>query len=121
MATTCTKHTFEVATDTCSECRAPACPDCLVYPQGPSSPPLCIPCALALSGVRRSSTHRQRRAVARARTDAAAPRRAAATAAWKDPEDEVLPRSSTAGRVTLGLVGLAGLGAAAFPILQAIR
>ena len=120
MAVTCTKHTFEVATDTCTECRAPACPDCLVYPQGPSSPALCIPCALALSGVRRSSTRRQRRAVAKARSEVAAARRAAAVAQWKGPTD-VLPRSSTAGRVTLGLVALAGLGAAAVPILQAVR
>ena len=120
MAVTCTKHTFEVATDRCAECRAPACPDCLVYPQGPSSPPLCIPCALALSGVRRSSTRRQRKAAAKARDEAVAARRAAAAAQWK-PEAEELPRSSVAGRVTVGVVALAGLGAAAIPILNAVR
>jgi hypothetical protein len=120
MAVTCTKHTFEVATDTCAECRAPACPDCLVYPHGPSSPALCIPCALALSGVRRSSTRKQRRSAAKARSDLAEARRAAARAQWKAPS-ETPARSSMAGRVTLGLVALAGLAAAAVPVLQAIR
>ena len=120
MAVTCTKHTFEVATDTCTECKAPACPDCLVYPHGPSSPPLCIPCALTLSGVRRSTTRRQRKATAKVRTELAEARRAAAMAQWKAPSDEPA-RSSVAGRVTLGVVALAGLAAAAVPILQAIR
>lgn len=50
----CYKHGLELAVDECRECRQGHCEACLVYVQGPKSRPLCLSCALALSGVRRS-------------------------------------------------------------------
>ena len=49
----CAKHPFESATARCSACEAEFCPECLIYPFGEKKPPLCVPCALVVGGVRR--------------------------------------------------------------------
>jgi len=55
----CDLHPFEHAHDECRVCRKPFCRECLVYSFGPKQPPLCVPCALGMAGVRRSG-RRQR-------------------------------------------------------------
>ena len=54
MAETCSKHTFEVATGVCRQCRNSYCDECLVYSFGPKKPPYCVTCALNAAGVRRA-------------------------------------------------------------------
>lgn len=54
MAETCFKHTFEVATGVCRQCRNSYCDECLVYSFGPKKPPYCVTCALNAAGVRRT-------------------------------------------------------------------
>jgi hypothetical protein len=60
-STPCDKHLFEEATGMCRACRRPFCPECLVYAQGPSKPPFCIPCALTAAGVRSTAASQARR------------------------------------------------------------
>jgi len=57
----CDKHLFEEASGMCRVCRRPFCADCLVYAQGPTRAPLCIPCALTAAGVRSTASARARR------------------------------------------------------------
>lgn len=54
MAETCSKHTFEVATGVCRQCKNHYCDECLVYSFGPKKPPYCVTCALNAAGVRRA-------------------------------------------------------------------
>jgi len=51
----CDKHPFDPAMDTCRTCKSAFCPECLVYPFGPSKPPFCLNCALSAAGIRRFS------------------------------------------------------------------
>ena len=47
----------------CRTCHRPHCGECLVFPRGPKGSALCIPCALAVAGVRErrhTSLHRSR-------------------------------------------------------------
>ena len=55
----CTNNPFERAIDVCDECGLPFSNEFLVYILGTRRPPLCKPCAIAMSGVR-SSARRQR-------------------------------------------------------------
>jgi hypothetical protein len=55
----CTNNPFERAIDVCDECGLPFSNEFLVFPLGTRRPPLCKPCAIALSGVR-TSARRQR-------------------------------------------------------------
>jgi len=41
-----------VSNDSCGQCKASFCADCLVFPFGQRKPPMCISCALSFSGVR---------------------------------------------------------------------
>jgi hypothetical protein len=50
----CTNHSFEVADRLCGECGRPYCHLCLVSPFR-NRPPLCLPCAVAASGVRKGA------------------------------------------------------------------
>lgn len=50
----CHRHGIERAVDECRECARGYCEQCLVYVAGPKSRPLCLQCALAISGIRRS-------------------------------------------------------------------
>lgn len=56
----CHKHVLELAVDECRECRHGYCDDCLVYVQAPKSRPMCLQCALAISGIRRSGRPERR-------------------------------------------------------------
>ena len=49
----CAKHQFDLATAVCGSCKLTFCEACLVFAFGPHKPPLCIPCALTVGGVRR--------------------------------------------------------------------
>jgi len=49
----CEQHSFDHAAGTCGRCSANFCAACLVFPFGPKKAPYCIPCALAVAGVRR--------------------------------------------------------------------
>src|SRR4051794_30778785 len=60
MKTHCVKHNFESATAACRLCGELFCSDCLVYTNGPSRPPHCVPCALVAAGVRRHSAGERR-------------------------------------------------------------
>jgi hypothetical protein len=60
-STQCDKHLFEDAAGMCRVCRRPYCADCLVYVQGPSKAPFCIPCALSAAGVRSTANQQARR------------------------------------------------------------
>jgi hypothetical protein len=51
----CDRHPFDQAAGQCRACRTEFCATCLVYPFGHRKPPLCVACALAAGGVRRSS------------------------------------------------------------------
>ena len=48
----CAKHLDEETAGTCRDCAEHFCVRCLVYPQGPSRPALCVGCALAIAGAR---------------------------------------------------------------------
>lgn len=48
----CPKHTMLQTAGECGECLHEYCEECLMYPFGHSRPPLCIRCALTVSGVR---------------------------------------------------------------------
>lgn len=54
MADTCSKHSFEISTGVCRQCRNSYCDECLIYSFGPKKPPYCMTCALNAAGVRRS-------------------------------------------------------------------
>ena len=66
----CHRHTWDIAEATCRECKMGFCESCLVYVGG-SDAPLCVPCALAIAGVRSSRqakpSRRHRRALSRER------------------------------------------------------
>lgn len=53
----CARHPFALATDVCGECGVGFCADCLVYPFGDRRPAMCLTCALAVGGVRRTHSH----------------------------------------------------------------
>jgi hypothetical protein len=55
----CTNNPFERAIDVCDECGLPFSNEFLVFILGTRRPPLCKPCAIAMSGVR-ASARRQR-------------------------------------------------------------
>jgi hypothetical protein len=48
----CSKHLDEETVGTCRDCAEQFCSRCLVFPQGPSRPALCVGCALAIAGAR---------------------------------------------------------------------
>ena len=48
----CHRHTWEIADGTCRECGFGFCAGCLVHTGGGDQ--RCVPCALAVAGVRRS-------------------------------------------------------------------
>jgi hypothetical protein len=52
MARVCVRHPFEHSDNLCGHCGLEFCRDCLVFPNGPRKHALCVPCALAASGVR---------------------------------------------------------------------
>jgi hypothetical protein len=54
----CVKHPMTMAHHICGECGHQFCPECVVFPFGPSKAPRCIACALELGGVRRQPTGR---------------------------------------------------------------
>lgn len=60
MMDNCTKHIFEIAVGSCRVCNTLYCEECLVWTHGPKRPPLCIGCALAKGGVRRSAARQPR-------------------------------------------------------------
>ncbi|MCU1460300.1 MAG: hypothetical protein JWO37_375 [Acidimicrobiales bacterium] len=60
MQENCAKHIFEMAAGQCRMCHTGFCEECLVWSHGPKRPPLCIGCALAAGGVRRSAARQPR-------------------------------------------------------------
>ena len=69
MTTSCHRHTWEIAEATCQECRMGYCGSCLVYADDTGTA-RCVPCALAVAGIRRSrrpKLGRKQRRVLRAR------------------------------------------------------
>ena len=56
----CTKHGMLPADARCGQCDHEYCTECLVFPFGPRRPPLCIRCALAVSGIRSERIARRR-------------------------------------------------------------
>lgn len=54
----CEDHLFDRATDLCGRCGGEFCGDCVVYPFGTDRLPLCRPCAVQQSGVRRTAAVR---------------------------------------------------------------
>jgi hypothetical protein len=79
----CAKHIGLRSVGDCGHCGLAFCEDCLVFPFGNKKPPMCVGCALALSGVthkgqrprvvRPKLSWRQRRRVARHSTPATPP------------------------------------------------
>ena len=67
-STHCHRHTWDIAEATCRACKLGYCENCLVR-TGRSEEPICVPCALAIAGVRKSGQPRmgrkQRRALER--------------------------------------------------------
>jgi hypothetical protein len=61
MSDCCTRHPANLADGRCRECQDHFCSECLVFPFGEERPPMCIGCALAFSGVRRSASGGGRR------------------------------------------------------------
>ena len=51
MTESCNRHTWEIAEAVCEECQMGYCEACLVQGHGRTH---CVPCALAIAGVRRS-------------------------------------------------------------------
>ena len=49
----CANNPLDTATARCNECGADFCSDCVIYPFGEKKPPLCVPCALVVGGIRR--------------------------------------------------------------------
>jgi hypothetical protein len=58
MARVCVRHPFEHSYDLCGHCGLEFCRDCLVRPARTAAHALCVPCALAASGVRSSAGNR---------------------------------------------------------------
>jgi hypothetical protein len=54
----CVKHPMALAEYLCGQCGHEFCPECVVFPYGVDKPPVCITCALELSGVRKRATGR---------------------------------------------------------------
>jgi hypothetical protein len=52
MTRVCVRHPFEHSDNLCGHCGLEFCRDCLVHPAGSRKHALCVPCALAASGVR---------------------------------------------------------------------
>ncbi len=48
----CDNHPFEQARGACRMCRLAFCGTCVVFPFGEDQDPLCVRCALRMSGVR---------------------------------------------------------------------
>jgi hypothetical protein len=75
----CDTDPLDFATDVCDDCGGEQCGAHLVHPHGPSRPPLCRSCAIAISGVRtgaapgrkrtRSQIKRRRAELRQQRTD----------------------------------------------------
>ena len=53
MSDNCHRHTWEIAAATCDECMLGYCDACIVHGDGRGRTH-CVPCALAIAGVRRS-------------------------------------------------------------------
>lgn len=70
MIPNCQRHRWDRSEDECRQCGDAFCENCLVYMNGANARPLCINCALKMSGVRGSKkvrpSRRERRARARA-------------------------------------------------------
>lgn len=96
MSHSCVKHPMAVAEHVCGRCGHDFCPECVVFPHGPSRPATCIACALELGGIRRRDAGRpprlSRREIKRklraqrGQGDPAAP--VPATAPDPEPDDE---------------------------------
>ncbi len=54
----CCRNPFELADDYCNRCGLPFSNEFLVFPFGADKPPLCVPCALAMAGVRANAGNR---------------------------------------------------------------
>ena len=104
----CTKHWFDSAVAPCRECGEPCCGRCLVYPQGPKRPGLCLDCALAIAGARSKA---KQRAIAKRREHERAMR-------MRSRVEEDREANAMAGRVRLLMLmnGLA-LGALTLSVL----
>jgi len=63
MSNSCANHDMERATATCLDCGRELCDRCLVPPDTPGLPVVCVPCALARvgTGYRRRPRERRRR------------------------------------------------------------
>lgn len=90
----CSKHMDEEAAGACRDCAESFCHRCLVYPQGPSRPALCVGCALAIAGAR-SKARQKSMTAERART------RALHRPAGLDKHPVVAGAEAMAGRVRL--------------------
>lgn len=58
VSTRCEKHPFEPGEVECRDCQAAFCSECVVFPDGRNSRPLCIACALTAAGVHSRSKGR---------------------------------------------------------------
>ena len=105
----CSKHWFDSAVAPCRECGEPCCGRCLVYPQGPKRPALCLDCALAIAGARSKA---KQRAISKRREHERVMRMQARV------EEDRLEHNAMAGRVRLLMLmnGLA-LGALTLSVL----
>jgi hypothetical protein len=104
----CERHAFELAVATCDHCVGDFCPDCLVYAQGPSKAPLCMPCALVAAGVRRPS-----------RATAHEARRRRKTAESEPTVEREGEAARSAGKSVAGLVAaMAATAAIGVPVLS---
>lgn len=60
MSSACVKHPMAEGDFVCGTCGHDYCPECVVFPFGPSKPAMCITCALVAGGVRRRPTDHPR-------------------------------------------------------------
>jgi len=82
----CDKHPFELSEARCRECGNEFCTECLVHPFGPSKPPFCIPCAIAMAGVRTTAGRPHAMSRRELKREAKAERKAAKLAAKHAPD-----------------------------------
>ncbi|MDZ7674641.1 MAG: hypothetical protein U5K30_06200 [Acidimicrobiales bacterium] len=92
MIPNCHRHHFEEAEDECRQCRNAFCGSCLVYTNGAKARPLCIQCALKVSGIRGS---KQTRRPWRARRAQAKAEKATARQAKRDEPREQEPAAAS--------------------------
>lgn len=106
----CDKHLFDPAEDRCGTCGGEFCSECLVYAFGPRRPPLCIPCAVAAAGIRRSAacsalSRRDAKRLERERRSAFKQARKARTAAARNAAAAPAAAASAFGPAEQGLGG----------------